>query len=85
VRYVVINSVGMDMTQAEGRGANFPSFTRFYRSLREEAELIHVIDPAESGGKGPVIWIYDLGLATATTASLRTDSGVGEDSVSRGP
>ena len=52
VRYVVINSQGMNITQGEGRGSNFPTFTRFYRSLREEAELIHLIDPAESGGKG---------------------------------
>jgi hypothetical protein len=65
VRYAVINSQGMGITQEDGRAANFPTFTRFYRSLREEAELIHVIDPAESGGKGPVIWIYDLGIATA--------------------
>ena len=87
VRYVVINSQGMEMTQAEGRARNFPTFTRFYRSLREEAELIHVIDPAKSGGKGPVIWIYDLGIATTAGASLRigSRSGVSEDSISRGP
>jgi hypothetical protein len=65
VRYIVVNSYGMNITQANGRATNFPTFTRFYRSLREGAELIHVIDPAVFGGKGPVIWIYDLGIATA--------------------
>jgi hypothetical protein len=65
VRYVVVNSQGMRITQADGRASKFPTFTRFYRSLREEAELIHQIDPAASGGKGPMIWIYDLGVATA--------------------
>jgi hypothetical protein len=72
VRYVVVNSQGMNITQGNGRSTNFPTFTRFYRSLREEAELIHKFDPAEIGGKGPVIWIYDLGIATTAAEGALT-------------
>lgn len=41
-------------------GQGFPSFIRFYRDLEGE-RLVRTFDPAEWGGKGPVIWIYDLG------------------------
>jgi hypothetical protein len=60
VRYVVTNSLARNQyfTPA-GRGARFPSFVRFYREL-ERTERVRTFDPAAWGGKGPVVWIYDL-------------------------
>lgn len=61
VRYVVTNSLARNQyfTPA-GRGGRFPSFVRFYRELDRTAR-IRTFDPAAWGGKGPVLWIYDLG------------------------
>jgi hypothetical protein len=60
VRYVVTNSLARNQyfTPA-GRGARFPSFARFYREL-DQTERIRTFDPAAWGGKGPVIWVYDI-------------------------
>jgi len=61
IRYVVTNSearskyIGDKAKRREG----FPSFVRFYRGLEGE-RLARTFDPRDWGGKGPVIWIYDL-------------------------
>jgi hypothetical protein len=60
VRYVVTNSLARNQYfTSAGRGARFPSFARFYREL-DGTERVRTFDPASWGGKGPVIWIYDL-------------------------
>ena len=61
IRYVITNSEarGKYFGQRAAVGAAFPSFTRFYRSLDEE-RLVRTFDPARWGGKGPIVWIYDL-------------------------
>jgi 4-amino-4-deoxy-L-arabinose transferase-like glycosyltransferase len=42
------------------RGRSFPSFVRFYREL-ERLRPVRTFDPVSWGGKGPVVWVYDLG------------------------
>ena len=37
----------------------FPSFRRFYKELRT-TRLIKTFDPEDWGGKGPVVWVYDI-------------------------
>ena len=61
VRYVVTNSLARNQyfTPA-GRGVRFPSFARFYREQLDGTERVRTFDPAAWGGKGPVIWVYDL-------------------------
>ena len=61
IRYVVTNSEARNkyFGKMAKRGEDFPSFTRFYRDLERE-RLLRTFDPAQWGGKGPVIWIYDL-------------------------
>jgi 4-amino-4-deoxy-L-arabinose transferase-like glycosyltransferase len=60
VRYVITNSLarGQYFTPS-GKGGRFPSFARFYQEL-DRTERIQTFDPAAWGGKGPVVWIYDL-------------------------
>lgn len=60
VRYVVINSLARNQyfTPAR-RGLRFPSFVRFYQEL-DRTERIRTFDPTAWGGKGPVIWVYDI-------------------------
>lgn len=60
IRYVVTNGLARNQyfTPAR-RGARFPSFVRFYHEL-DRTERIRTFDPASWGGKGPVIWVYDL-------------------------
>jgi hypothetical protein len=62
VRYVITNSEAQALYFHPRRGlaAAFPSFVRFYRELRRLRPLA-TFDPATWRGKGPVIWIYDLG------------------------
>jgi len=62
VRYVVTNSAAQSLYfhPQRGQAAAFPSFARFYRDLKRLRPLA-TFDPAHWGGKGPVIWIYDLG------------------------
>lgn len=64
VRYVVTNSDAQKVYFDPKRGltTTFPSFTRFYRELGALRPL-RQFDPEEWGGKGPVIWIYDLGTS----------------------
>src|SRR5262249_59700129 len=59
-RYVVINSLARNQyfTPAR-RGLRFPSFVRFYQEL-DRTERLRTFDPAAWGGKGPVIWVYDI-------------------------
>ena len=60
VRFVVTNSEARDQYFVEGpRGRSFPSFVRFYETL-ERTRRIQTFDPMAWGGKGPVLWIYDL-------------------------
>jgi 4-amino-4-deoxy-L-arabinose transferase-like glycosyltransferase len=60
VRFVVTNSEARDQYFVAGpRGRNFPSFVRFYEGL-ERTRRIKTFDPRDWGGKGPVLWIYDL-------------------------
>ncbi|MEA2564727.1 MAG: hypothetical protein QOH06_6231 [Acidobacteriota bacterium] len=62
IRFVVTNSEARSKYFGDKAkwGEGFPSFVRFYRSLERE-RLLRTFDPAAWGGKGPVIWIYDLG------------------------
>lgn len=60
IRFVVTNSEARDKYFKTKWGEGFPSFLRFYRGLERE-KLLRAFNPAEWGGKGPVIWIYDLG------------------------
>jgi hypothetical protein len=62
IRFVVTNSEARSKYFGNRAkwGEGFPSFIRFYRSLERE-RLLRTFDPADWGGKGPVIWIYDLG------------------------
>jgi 4-amino-4-deoxy-L-arabinose transferase-like glycosyltransferase len=61
VRYVVTTSLGYRWLDAfADPEQRFPAFVRFYGSLKEIAP-IKTIDPRERDGKGPVIWIHDLG------------------------
>ena len=61
IRFVVTNSEARSkyFGKKEKFGEGFPSFVRFYRGLERE-RLLRAFDPADWGGKGPVIWIYDL-------------------------
>jgi 4-amino-4-deoxy-L-arabinose transferase-like glycosyltransferase len=60
IRYVITNSDARDQYFTAGpRGANFPTFVRFYEGL-ERTRRIQTFDPEAWRGKGPVVWIYDL-------------------------
>lgn len=61
IRFVVTNSEARSKYFGNRAkwGEGFPSFVRFYRGLERE-RLLRTFDPADWGGKGPVIWIYDL-------------------------
>jgi hypothetical protein len=60
IRYVVTNSKARDQYfNPNPRSGRFPSFRRFYRELEGTLRL-RTFDPANWGGKGPVVWIYDL-------------------------
>lgn len=79
IRYVVTNSEARSkyFGKMAKRGESFPSFVRLYTGLDRE-RLIRTFDPAEWGGKGPVVWIYDLGPAAndnhaASGSSRRAD------------
>lgn len=66
-RYVITNSRAQRRYFAsESAKESFPSFFRFYSQVRE-LEPIHTIDPAEHGGKGPVIWVYELDSRAAAS------------------
>lgn len=69
VRYVVTNEDAQSLYFHPKRGtaATFPSFARFYRELGALRPL-KTFDPAAWSGKGPVIWIYDLGSGNRTLA-----------------
>jgi 4-amino-4-deoxy-L-arabinose transferase-like glycosyltransferase len=58
VRYVITNSDARDQ-YFKSRGKGFPSFVRFYTGL-ERTKRIATFDPRDWGGKGPVLWVYDL-------------------------
>jgi hypothetical protein len=62
IRFVITNSAAQQMylDPQRGRAAEFPSFARFYRELAG-LKPVKTFDPASWQGKGPVIWIYDLG------------------------
>jgi hypothetical protein len=61
IRFVVTNSEARSKYFGKRAkwGEGFPSFVRFYRGLEHE-RLSRTFDPADWGGKGPVIWVYDL-------------------------
>jgi 4-amino-4-deoxy-L-arabinose transferase-like glycosyltransferase len=60
IRYVVTNSLARDQYFiGDGRGERFPSFVRFYRELEGTAR-VRTFDPATWGGKGPILWVYDI-------------------------
>jgi 4-amino-4-deoxy-L-arabinose transferase-like glycosyltransferase len=59
IRFVVTNSEARNRYFQGGEGAGFPSFVRFYRGLERE-RLVRTFNPKEWGGKGPVVWVYDL-------------------------
>ena len=60
IRYVITNSEARDQYFKGPRGKSFPSFVRFYQGLERTTRRIATFDPRDWGGKGPVIWIYDL-------------------------
>ena len=61
IRFVVTNSEARAkyFGAREQIGRNFPSFRRFYGELAAR-KPIRTFDPAQWGGKGPVVWVYDL-------------------------
>jgi len=60
VRFVVTNSGAQERYLADPEAEeSFPSFVAFYRELKS-LEPVRTFDPADFGGKGPVVWIYDL-------------------------
>ena len=61
IRFVITNSEARNKYFGNRAkwGEGFPSFIRFYHDLKRE-RLVRTFDPADWGGKGPVIWIYDL-------------------------
>jgi hypothetical protein len=60
IRYVITNSLARNQYFIpSGRGERFPSFVRFYREL-DGTLRSRTFDPASWGGKGPVVWVYDL-------------------------
>jgi 4-amino-4-deoxy-L-arabinose transferase-like glycosyltransferase len=59
IRFIVTNSEARHSYFEDGREKSFPSFARFYRGLDRE-RLVRTFDPSAWGGKGPVVWIYDL-------------------------
>jgi hypothetical protein len=60
IRYVVTNSLARDQYfTRSGRGVRFPSFSRFYRQL-DRTWRVRTFDPAAWGGKGPIVWVYDI-------------------------
>lgn len=62
IRYVVTNSAARNFFMNKPSvAAGFPSFVRYYREL-EGTRLLRAFDPRDWGGKGPVVWIYDLGV-----------------------
>lgn len=69
VRYVITNSEARGRYRTPRMQQSFPSFVRFYRELRG-ARLIQTFDPAAWGGKGPVVWVYDL-APTAKTVDVQ--------------
>jgi 4-amino-4-deoxy-L-arabinose transferase-like glycosyltransferase len=75
IRYVVTNSDARDQ-YFKSRGKGFPSFVRFYAGL-ERTKRIATFDPRDWGGKGPVVWIYDLRQpAPADQAPLTTQGHI---------
>ncbi|MES1245475.1 MAG: glycosyltransferase family 39 protein [Acidobacteriota bacterium] len=60
IRFVVTNSDARRRYFEGGEGAGFPSFVHFYRGLEKE-RLVRAFDPADWGGKGPIVRIYELG------------------------
>jgi 4-amino-4-deoxy-L-arabinose transferase-like glycosyltransferase len=75
IRYVVTNSDARDQ-YFKSRGKGFPSFVRFYAGL-ERTKRIKTFDPRDWGGKGPVVWIYDLRQpAPADQAPLTTQGHI---------
>lgn len=60
IRFVITNSEARDQYFVDDpRGRSFPSFVHFYEGL-ERTRRIKTFDPRDWGGKGPVLWIYDL-------------------------
>lgn len=58
-RYVITNSDAQRRYRKDIMQRGFPSFVRFYSELKG-ARPVKVFDPKEWGGKGPVIWVYEL-------------------------
>ncbi|MBZ0268213.1 glycosyltransferase family 39 protein [bacterium] len=62
-RWVISNSEARDRYYDDERDAGaFPSFRRFYDALDRET-AVATFDPAELGGKGPVVRVYRLDTA----------------------
>lgn len=62
IRFLITNSEAKGKyfgKTSKRKQEGFPSFVHFYRELESE-RLVRTFDPADWGGKGPVIWIYDL-------------------------
>ena len=60
IRYILSTSIGGRWLAAfEDPDVQFPSFVRFYDALAALDPVV-TFDPAEWGGKGPIIWIHDL-------------------------
>ncbi len=67
VRFLVTNSEarGKYFGNRRQMGQNFPSFLRFYAEIAASRPF-RTFDPAQWGGKGPVIWLYDLASPVRT-------------------
>ncbi len=65
IRYVVTNSKARERyVESEQSRRAFPTFARFYDEL-DALEPLATFDPEESGGKGPRVRVYDLGVPEA--------------------
>ena len=59
IRYIITNSEAQQRYLAEEAITAFPSFSSFYRGLKEIPPM-ETFEPGDWGGKGPVVWIYDI-------------------------
>jgi hypothetical protein len=59
-RYVVTNSSAQGRYATDATKRDFPSFARFYGELAR-LEPLATFEPDPAHGKGPTIWVFDIG------------------------
>ena len=60
VRYIATDTIAECWYAEPGAAENFSSFGRFYGE-RRRLEPLKVFDPRRWGGKGPLVYVYDVG------------------------